>query len=52
VISLVRDPRLYVNAIKSVVAQMKETGMETHLEIQEMDQWLEMRIRLPKRNEK
>ena len=48
VISLVRDSRLYVNAIKSVVAQMNETGMETCLEIQEKDQWLEMWIRLPK----
>ena len=52
VISLVRDPRLYVNAIKSVVAQMKETGMDTYMEIQEKDHWLEMRIRLPRKNEK
>ncbi|MBE5771967.1 MAG: ParB/RepB/Spo0J family partition protein [Clostridiales bacterium] len=52
VISLVRDPRLYVNAIKSVVAQMKETGMDTQMDIRETEGWMEMRIRFPQKSEK
>ena len=48
VISLVRDPRLYVNAIKSVMQQMQETGMEASMETQEGDAWLELRIRIRK----
>lgn len=49
VISLVRDPRLYVNAIKNVMRQMQETGMEADLETREEDAWLEMRIRIRKK---
>ena len=49
VISLVRDHRLYVNAIKSVMEQMRETGMEADMETQESDAWLEMRIRIRKK---
>lgn len=52
VISLVRDHRLYLNAIKSVVAQMKETGMEADLQMNESDNWIEVRIRMPKQGEK
>ena len=46
VISLVRDHRLYVNAIKSVIAQMQETGPEARMETEEGGGWLEMRIRI------
>lgn len=48
-ISLVRDHRLYLNAIKSVVAQMQETGMNATLDMQESECWLDMHIRLPKK---
>ena len=48
VISLVRDHRLYVNAIKSVMRQMQETGLDAQLETQEGEAWLEMRIRIRK----
>ena len=44
----VRDPRLYANAIKSVVAQMQETGLDARMEIQEGDGWIDMRIRMGK----
>lgn len=52
VISLVRDHRLYLNAIKSVVAQMQETGVGAEMQIEESENWLEMRIRMPKKGEK
>ena len=48
VISLVRDHRLYVNAIKNVMRQMQDTGLDAQLETQEEDNWLEMRIRIRK----
>ena len=48
VISLVRDPRLYLNAIKSVVSQMQESGLQADYALQESDGWLEARIRVPK----
>lgn len=43
-----RDPRLYANAIKSVVTQMQETGLDARMEIQEDDGWIDMRIRMGK----
>lgn len=49
VISLVRDHRLYLNAIKSVVAQMRETGMQADLTATEEGDWLEVRIRMPRK---
>ena len=52
VISLVRDYRLYMNAIKSVVAQMQETGMDAQLEMDESEEWVEMRLRIPRRTKK
>lgn len=49
VISLVRDPRLYLNAIKSVVAQMQESGLQADYSLQESGGWLEAKIRVPKK---
>lgn len=46
VISMVHDRRLYLNAIKSVVKQMQETGLEAQMETAEEDGWTEMRIRV------
>lgn len=48
VISLVWDPRLYVNAIKNVMRQMQETGLDAKIETEEGEEWLEMRIRIRK----
>ena len=48
VISLVHDPRLYVNAIKNLMRQMQETGLDAAMETQDGDSWLEMRIRIRK----
>lgn len=49
VISLVRDHRLYLNAIKSVLNQMQESGLKSDYSIQEGENWVEMKIRIPKR---
>lgn len=51
-ISLVRDHRLYLNAIKSVIAQMQETGAEAQMEIREEENWVDMHIRMPKRKDR
>jgi len=48
VISLARDHRLYVNAIKSVIRQMQETGLEAQMETEEGEQWLNLKIRIRK----
>ena len=48
IISLVRDHRLYLNAIKSVVAQMQESGLNADLQVMESDTWVEIKIRMPK----
>ena len=48
VISMVRDHRLYVNAINSVIAQMQETGFDVQTDVREEDHFLELRIRIRK----
>lgn len=48
VISLVRDHRLYLNAIKSVLEQMKDSGVQAEYAVQESEHWVEMSIRMPK----
>ena len=48
VISLVRDPRLYVNAIKTMMREMQSMGMEADMETAEGDTWLDLRIRIRK----
>jgi len=48
VISLVRDYRLYANAVKSVVKQMQDTGIPAQMEVQEGEGWIDMRIRMGK----
>lgn len=48
VISLVRDYRLYANAVKSVVRQMRETGVPTEMEVREGEGWIDMHIRMGK----
>ena len=48
VISVARDHRLYVNAIRDVVKQMRETGMDAEMEEREDKEYLEVRIRMKK----
>ncbi len=48
VISMVRDHRLYVNAIVGVLRQMRDTGLEAQMETDDGADWLEMRIRIRK----
>ena len=47
-ISLARDPRLYINAIRGIVQQLRDTGLETSCEVREYETAVEMRIMLPK----
>ena len=48
-ISLVRDHRLYMNAIKGIVTQMQETGIPAEYNVVEFGDTIEVRIVLPKR---
>lgn len=51
-ISLVRDHRLYMNAIKGIVEQMQETGIPAEYSVMEYGESIELRIILPKRRRK
>ena len=48
-ISLVRDHRLYMNAIKGIVTQMQETGIPAEYSVLEYGESIELRIIMPKR---
>ena len=48
VISLVRDTRLYLNAIKSLLKQMQDTGLSARMDTEETASFTEIRIRIPK----
>jgi hypothetical protein len=48
VVSLARDPRLYLNAIRGIVQQMRDTGLDARCEVSEYDSAVEMRLVLPK----
>ena len=48
IISMVRDHRPYLNAIKNLIDQMKESGMNAQLDLQETEQAVSMYIILPK----
>lgn len=49
VISLVRDHRLYINAIRGIVEQMQGAGMEAQCEVSEFESAVEVRVVLPRR---
>jgi len=49
IISLVRDHRLYMNAIKGIVVQMQETGIPAEYSVMEYGDTIELRIVMPKR---
>lgn len=48
-ITLVRDHRLYLNAIRAIVAQMRESGVEVCAQERTLDGCVEMTLRLPTR---
>ncbi len=52
VISVAHDHRLYVNALRSIVSQMQETGLDADFQEDDRDGWLDIRIRLKKTVEK
>ena len=47
-ISLARDHRLYINAIRGIVQQMRDTGLDARCEVYEYESAVEMRLVLPK----
>lgn len=48
VISLVRDHRLYINAIRGIVEQMRDTGLAAQCEVNEYESAVEVRVVLPR----
>lgn len=48
VISLVRDHRLYINAIRGIVDQLRDTGMDAKCEVNEYDSAVEIRVVMPR----
>ena len=48
VISLVRDHRLYINAIRGIVDQVRDTGIEAQCEVSEYDSAVEIRVVMPR----
>lgn len=48
VISMVHDPRLYVNAIRNVINQMQDTGLEAQMESWDEEECLAIHIRIEK----
>ena len=48
VVSLARDYRLYINAIRGIVGQLCDTGVQAQCEVSEYDSAVEVRIVLPR----
>lgn len=46
--SIVRDPKLYVNSIRSVVSQMEQAGLSPGFIAEETEQGLEIRLTIPR----
>lgn len=51
VISLARDHRLYLNAIKGIVEQMRQTGVDAQIRTTEYETSVEVRIVFPKQKQ-
>ena len=49
VISLVRDYRLYVNAIQGIVQQLRDAGTPVECDVRESENAVEVRVVLPRR---
>lgn len=50
IVSLVRDHRLYLNAIKGIVEQMRQAGVNAQIKTTECENSVEVRIVFPKQN--
>lgn len=48
--AFVRDTRLYVNSIKTIVQQMQSAGLQPAYDAQETEKGLEIRLTIPKRS--
>ena len=48
IIALMRDHRLYINAIQGIVEQMQDAGLQSICQVYETDAYVEMRVHLPK----
>ena len=48
VISLARDHRLYINAIRGIVEQLRDTGIDAQCEVSEYDSAVEIRVLMPR----
>ena len=49
VISMVWEPRLYMNALRGIVRQMEDAGVEVQTDSEENEEWLTLRVRARKR---
>ncbi len=49
VISLMRDHRLYINAIRDIIQQMKASGITAEYTLQDMGDRIEMRVTMPRK---
>ena len=49
VIALIRDHRLYVNAIRDIIRQMQAAGLNAEAQIKDRDGWVEIAVRVAKR---
>ncbi len=49
VISLMRDHRIYINAIRNIIQQMKTAGITAEYTLQDMGDHIEMRVIMPRK---
>lgn len=49
VISLMRDHRVYINAIRNIIQQMKSSGISADYTLQDMGDHIEMRLIMPRK---
>ena len=49
VISLMRDHRVYINAIRNIIQQMKASGISADYSLQDMGDRIEMRVIMPRK---
>ena len=49
VITIIRDHRLYINAIRDIIRQMQAAGLNAEAEIQDRDGYVEIVVRMPTR---
>jgi len=49
VISLMRDHRLYINAIRNIIQQMKASGITAEYSLQDMGDRIEMKVIMPRK---